>query len=598
MTAAQHARDDLGRGDRLALDEVEQAGGVEGRHERLVAGVPRRGQHGERAREVEHRRDEQEARVGVEGPNRLDVHRVGHERAVAEHDALGRARRTAGVEEPGEVVLGDVVGEGGRVRAGEQRLVAVAGVDDVLDARGQVGDLAVGEQDPRARVLQRVAQLRVGVAVVERHEHRARARDRLVQLEVAVRVPGDDGDAVPATGPERVQPADEATAALPQLGVRQLEALERDRGRVRGDRDRAPQRPEHRRGLGHGPDATARRPRGGRHPSPSGPRHHRLPAGPVRRAQLALEDLARARLRQRLRPHARSSWAPCSPRSPPRQYATSSAPVTGGARHDDGVDGLAPALVRDAEDRRLEHGGVAVEDVLDLGAVHVLAARDDHVLRAVDEVDVGLVVHVAEVAGAVPAVDERVGGLLGLVPVPRPSRSGRGRRPRPPRRPGRSRRRRARSRRRRRPPAGRTSAPAARRAALLDAEQRRRDRRGLGRAVEVQQLGAGKRLVGAAQRLGRDRRAAEAHDLERGDVARARVLLLVHRREHARHDERRGHPLARDQVEHRAGIERGHRHVAAGVPDRREHGDRPGRVEQRRDDEPARGGGERPRRSA
>ena len=69
------------------------------------------------------------------GQHRLDVHRVGHERAVAQHDALGRARRAAGVEEPGEVVLGDVVGEVAASGAGEQRLVAVAGVDDVLDAR-------------------------------------------------------------------------------------------------------------------------------------------------------------------------------------------------------------------------------------------------------------------------------------------------------------------------------------------------------------------------------------------------------------------------------------------------------------------------------
>ena len=88
-----------------------------------------------------------------------------------------------------------------------------------------------------------------------------------------------------------------------------------------------------------------------------------------------------------------------------------------GAGHDDGVDGLAPALVGHAEHGRLEHGRVAEQHVLDLGAVDVLAAGDDHVLGPVDEVHVAVVVHVAEVAGVVPAVDERGGRLLGLVPV-------------------------------------------------------------------------------------------------------------------------------------------------------------------------------------
>ena len=81
------------------------------------------------------------------------------------------------------------------------------------------------------------------------------------------------------------------------------------------------------------------------------------------------------------------------------------------------MHGFAPLRVGHAEHRRLEHGGMAVQHVLDLGAVHVLAAAHDHVLRPVDEVDVALVVQVAEVARVVPAVDERGRGLLGLVPV-------------------------------------------------------------------------------------------------------------------------------------------------------------------------------------
>ena len=51
----------------------------------------------------------------------------------------------------------------------------------------------------------------------------------------------------------------------------------------------------------------------------------------------------------------------------------------------------------------------------------VLAARDDHVLLAVRDREVVLVVDAAAVAGVEPAVADRVGGLLGLLPVARPS---------------------------------------------------------------------------------------------------------------------------------------------------------------------------------
>ena len=70
-----------------------------------------------------------------------------------------------------------------------------------------------------------------------------------------------------------------------------------------------------------------------------------------------------------------------------------------------------------AEDRRLVHVGVLVEDGLDLGAVHVLAGAQHHVLGAVLHVDEALVVDAADVAAAQPAVDDRLGGRLGLVPV-------------------------------------------------------------------------------------------------------------------------------------------------------------------------------------
>jgi hypothetical protein len=78
---------------------------------------------------------------------------------------------------------------------------------------------------------------------------------------------------------------------------------------------------------------------------------------------------------------------------------------------------LAPALVRNADDRCLRTAGVLVEDVLDLGRVDVLAARDDHVLRPADDPVVALVVARRDVAGEEPAVGEGGGRRLRVPPV-------------------------------------------------------------------------------------------------------------------------------------------------------------------------------------
>ena len=63
--------------------------------------------------------------------------------------------------------------------------------------------------------------------------------------------------------------------------------------------------------------------------------------------------------------------------------------------------------------------GVLDQAVLDLDAVDVLAAPDDHVLGPVGDEQEAVVVEVADVAGVQPAVDDRLGGGLGLVPVAR-----------------------------------------------------------------------------------------------------------------------------------------------------------------------------------
>ncbi|MNE98793.1 hypothetical protein D3C80_1973620 [compost metagenome] len=75
-----------------------------------------------------------------------------------------------------------------------------------------------------------------------------------------------------------------------------------------------------------------------------------------------------------------------------------------GLAHHHRVHRFAPLLVRNANHRTHGHLGMAGDDVLDLGGIHVLAAADDHVLEAVDNEQVALLVHVGAVAGEQPTV--------------------------------------------------------------------------------------------------------------------------------------------------------------------------------------------------
>ncbi len=80
--------------------------------------------------------------------------------------------------------------------------------------------------------------------------------------------------------------------------------------------------------------------------------------------------------------------------------------VGAGLELDRGHRHLAGPLVGHAEHRAVEHGGVAVQDGLDLGRRDLEAVDLDHLLGAVGEVDPALGLEPADVTGAVPAVGE------------------------------------------------------------------------------------------------------------------------------------------------------------------------------------------------
>src|SRR3954470_11485170 len=88
-----------------------------------------------------------------------------------------------------------------------------------------------------------------------------------------------------------------------------------------------------------------------------------------------------------------------------------------GAAYDDGLDRLAPLVVRHSDDADLRDSGVRADDVLHLAGEHVEAARYDHVLLAVDDRQEAGGVLAGDVTGVQPAALERFLGLLRLVPV-------------------------------------------------------------------------------------------------------------------------------------------------------------------------------------
>src|SRR6478736_5085551 len=57
----------------------------------------------------------------------------------------------------------------------------------------------------------------------------------------------------------------------------------------------------------------------------------------------------------------------------------------GRPQHDAGLDRLPPAAVRHADDGRLQHRRMRQQRLLDFARIDVFAARDDHVLLAVDD---------------------------------------------------------------------------------------------------------------------------------------------------------------------------------------------------------------------
>ena len=79
-----------------------------------------------------------------------------------------------------------------------------------------------------------------------------------------------------------------------------------------------------------------------------------------------------------------------------------------GARssHDGGGHPLTQVGVRHAHDGGVDHGGMGQEYAFDLGRMHLLTARDDHVVGPTGHEQAFVVVEVADIARVDPTIDD------------------------------------------------------------------------------------------------------------------------------------------------------------------------------------------------
>src|SRR5688500_10468492 len=114
-----------------------------------------------------------------------------------------------------------------------------------------------------------------------------------------------------------------------------------------------------------------------------------LPTRPVGVAQLELLELAGGRAHERISQLDRRRTLVVRHAAPAMLGQLPLGARGAGAQHHQRLDGLAPFLVGHADHRDLGDGGMLEETVLHLDRRDVFAARDDHVLLAIGDGDVG-----------------------------------------------------------------------------------------------------------------------------------------------------------------------------------------------------------------
>ena len=93
--------------------------------------------------------------------------------------------------------------------------------------------------------------------------------------------------------------------------------------------------------------------------------------------------------------------------------------VRGGARAQlhHGAHAFAQNRIGDANHCHIQHIRVGMQRIFHFDAVDVLAAAQQHVLGAIDHEQCAVLIHIAQIAAAQPAIHQRLGGGIGIAPI-------------------------------------------------------------------------------------------------------------------------------------------------------------------------------------
>jgi hypothetical protein len=258
----EHGRDHERRRHPFRLDQIKRRSRIEHRQDDVAPRVPDGRQHRDRSGGVEQRRSHEPPHLGPKRDRRLEVERVRDQVTVGQHHALRGAGRPAGVEQAGDRVGRQFIGERRGLRAGKQGLVTISQVDDRVEHSVWTVHTLPCEQNLRPRVLECTGELGRGVTLIERHEQHPSPGHSLIELEVTVTVAADHRDTIAGPHTEPMERPHQPPCAVPNLTIGQLHLTTANRDLFRCDLHRALQRPNHRRHphpfSGHCPQPDSR----------------------------------------------------------------------------------------------------------------------------------------------------------------------------------------------------------------------------------------------------------------------------------------------------------------------------------------------------
>ena len=139
--------------------------------------------------------------------------------------------------------------------------------------------------------------------------------------------------------------------------------------------------------------------------------------GPVTVPQLALQDLAGRRFRERVHEIHRAGFLVGGQVTSRDRDDLFRGRGHARLQRDDRFHRFAPFVVGHSDDRGFQYRRVTVDRILDLRGIDVLAAGDDHVFRAIDDEHVAVFVPRREIARPHPAIPQCLRGQVRPSPV-------------------------------------------------------------------------------------------------------------------------------------------------------------------------------------